>query len=405
MSKIIKHKLLTLVAVLGLVGLMSGMLFASVVSSASHILAITSITMDPATATNVVGEEHTVTATVVGVHENLDILFDVTGANTTSGVSPTNEFGVATFAYTGTNLGTDTITACIHDGIDACLADGIDFCDALGCGEVGDDIRGVATKHWVLEVDKVYTHTNVCFEKDNDHDGVFDEDGADPAHIGGASDPSADYIDCPDLQADSTGATVLTSMGTLLPNEDGSTEPGDVTGDFVLDATVSGGKVKNYTPGQYYAKSTVTLEAGHGQDLLTIWEDYNDCIGDPGISLLNPAAGTGGGNVVLVEDIGGVLFQIADSNGFHVGLSDPISIDTVNNMAHAVVDLSDDTARTFMLYVKFKPGLKKEVFSDTHSDRECVNSNTAVGVIDPDILPITLELSVATATLHVHDLP
>jgi LPXTG-motif cell wall-anchored protein len=40
------------------------------------------------------------------------LLFDVTGANTTSGTGTTNASGDASFSYTGTHAGSDVITAC-----------------------------------------------------------------------------------------------------------------------------------------------------------------------------------------------------------------------------------------------------------------------------------------------------
>jgi hypothetical protein len=74
------------------------------------------LTLEPATGTNNVGSSHTVTATLkTGSGSPISgatILFTVTGANTSSGSDTTDTNGEATFTYTGTNAGGDTITAC-----------------------------------------------------------------------------------------------------------------------------------------------------------------------------------------------------------------------------------------------------------------------------------------------------
>jgi hypothetical protein len=77
-----------------------------------------SLELTPATATNPVGTEHTVTATLVngtGTPINgATIGFTVAGVNPTTGTGTTNESGVATFSYTGTNAGDDQISACYN---------------------------------------------------------------------------------------------------------------------------------------------------------------------------------------------------------------------------------------------------------------------------------------------------
>lgn len=76
------------------------------------------VDLDPATATNVAGEEHCVTATVTDqfgnpVSAGNKIVFSVTGANPTASpvVQLTDDRGKAEFCYTGTKKGTDTIAA------------------------------------------------------------------------------------------------------------------------------------------------------------------------------------------------------------------------------------------------------------------------------------------------------
>ena len=71
--------------------------------------------LTPATATNPVDTEHTVTATLTDNGSPVDaapIGFTVDGVNPTTGTATTNACGVATFTYTGNNPGDDTITAC-----------------------------------------------------------------------------------------------------------------------------------------------------------------------------------------------------------------------------------------------------------------------------------------------------
>jgi uncharacterized repeat protein (TIGR01451 family) len=73
------------------------------------------LTLAPPTATNPVGTTHTVTATLKDDAgqpvANAPVDFTVMGANPTSGTGTTNASGEATFTYTGTVAGTDTISA------------------------------------------------------------------------------------------------------------------------------------------------------------------------------------------------------------------------------------------------------------------------------------------------------
>ena len=78
----------------------------------------TAISLEPATATNVTGEDHTVTATVTaedgGAVENVNVQFEVTegGNQGASGSATTDADGEAAFTYTGDTAGKDTIQAC-----------------------------------------------------------------------------------------------------------------------------------------------------------------------------------------------------------------------------------------------------------------------------------------------------
>jgi hypothetical protein len=97
--------------------------------------------LTPATATNVVGTQHCVTATVEDQFGNptpgITVRFSVTGSVTTSGSAVTDANGQATFCYTGPALpGSDAITAYAD-------TNGNSVQDA---GEPGD----TAAKTWVL---------------------------------------------------------------------------------------------------------------------------------------------------------------------------------------------------------------------------------------------------------------
>ena len=100
---------------------------------------IRKLDLAPATASNVVGTPHTVTATLVDGFNNAitssPVLFKVTGANSATGSDTTSGTGTATFTYTGTNAGTDTITAC-------------DDKDASGVCDPGELTKTV-TKEWI----------------------------------------------------------------------------------------------------------------------------------------------------------------------------------------------------------------------------------------------------------------
>jgi hypothetical protein len=99
------------------------------------------MTLTPASATNPVGTNHTVTATVSNAETGNavsggDVQFTISGVNTGSTVESTNGSGDASFTYTGANgPGTDTIIACFDADDDG------NFCEA---GEP----TASATKTW-----------------------------------------------------------------------------------------------------------------------------------------------------------------------------------------------------------------------------------------------------------------
>ena len=73
------------------------------------------LTLAPKTASNPVGTQHTVTATVTDAYGNptpgITVRFSVSGANSATGTDVTDANGKAIFSYIGTHAGTDTITA------------------------------------------------------------------------------------------------------------------------------------------------------------------------------------------------------------------------------------------------------------------------------------------------------
>jgi hypothetical protein len=73
------------------------------------------ITLTPKTATNVVGNQHCVTATVTNAIGNpkkdIQVVFSVSGANSGGGSGTTDANGQAVFCYTGTVAGLDAIGA------------------------------------------------------------------------------------------------------------------------------------------------------------------------------------------------------------------------------------------------------------------------------------------------------
>jgi Bacterial Ig-like domain (group 1) len=73
------------------------------------------ITLSPKTDVNVVGNQHCVTATVTNAIGNpkkdIQVVFSASGANTAGGSATTDANGQATFCYTGTHAGLDTIKA------------------------------------------------------------------------------------------------------------------------------------------------------------------------------------------------------------------------------------------------------------------------------------------------------
>jgi hypothetical protein len=222
----------------------------------------------------------------------------------------------------------------------------------------------------LIEVEKDYRYTNVCFEKDNDNDGDFNEDPVDGVDDDGDGSIDEDPVDCP----------LGSYLGDPLPMDNGN---------YVLEAVIhpKNDKVRSYNPGQYYAVSTVNVT--DDVDTLTIVEDWSDCCE---ISALNPKKG--GGSVVIVQvggEINGVpvpdpsaAYQIFDAT------SDAIVVDSTACTATAT--LEDVAAGTIIyMYVKFGPGLKGETWAGPYGP--CVNYNKASVVEEPTVPEDWIEAS------------
>ena len=85
--------------------------------SLAPVATVSSVTLAPKDATNPINTEHCPTATVKDQNENpvvgVRVDFSVTGVNPTNGFGNTAADGTANFCYTGTNPGSDTITAAV----------------------------------------------------------------------------------------------------------------------------------------------------------------------------------------------------------------------------------------------------------------------------------------------------
>jgi hypothetical protein len=85
--------------------------------SLAPVVIVANLTLTPETATNPVGTERCVVATVSDQSANpvpgIRVDFTITGVNPTAGFASTDDGGQATFCSSGVNLGTDTIVASV----------------------------------------------------------------------------------------------------------------------------------------------------------------------------------------------------------------------------------------------------------------------------------------------------
>ena len=184
----------------------------------------------------------------------------------------------------------------------------------------------------LVEVDKHWSYTDVCFMQDNDGDGLYDEDPVNFDVGGNPIDDDEDGL----YNEDPVDCDGEYSMGTEL---------------IQLEATVKKGTIKNINPGQFYAVSTVTVL--EDLDELVITEDYSDVISS-GIGELNPVKG--GGKVIVVQMIDGMPAQILDAmdEAIEVDLDKCATITLENVVAGDV----------YKVYVKFEPTLKGSAMSE-----------------------------------------
>jgi hypothetical protein len=110
------------------------------VTKIGDVSAPATLAISPAADTNTAGQEHCVTATVQDAFGNpvppVTVRFSVTGANSFSGLAATDINGEASFCYTGTTAGLDTISGYADTNND-------------GVQDTGEP-DGTATKTWVL---------------------------------------------------------------------------------------------------------------------------------------------------------------------------------------------------------------------------------------------------------------
>ena len=217
----------------------------------------------------------------------------------------------------------------------------------------------------LLAVTKAYRHTNTCFERDNDGDGMISEDPMEfldgvPLLIDNDDDGLVDEdpSECPDG----------TNPGDIIANDDEGTY-------FVKSVVKKNGRVASYNPGQLYAVVTVNVLADI--DDLHITEMYDECTMDPPDLLdLNPKKGGGRAKVVF-EHPDGTLQQLFDAN------TDDPNVTFVSDEDGTGVWWSDSfvAGDIYHLYVKFGPG------KNSTGDDSCENwadASTPVGDDDDE---------------------
>jgi hypothetical protein len=193
-----------------------------------------------------------------------------------------------------------------------------------------------------VEVDKVWTMTDVCFEVDNDGDGQLSEDWVD-----GLDNDDDGFIDedPPECCGSHTG-TEITELEALLKGN---------------------GKIHTITPGQFYAMSTVTINVPVDELVIEeVW--HHGCGGCQNLLELNPKKG--GGQVIVVYWNGVDWEQIYDA------MDPEVDVDAENGLA--TVTLTNVDAGTYLVLVKFsaKP-LKGEDFAN----QSCTNWNDATATV------------------------
>lgn len=215
-----------------------------------------------------------------------------------------------------------------------------------------------------LEIAKTYRHTNTCFERDNDGDGMISED---PMEFGDDGVPL--LIDNDDdglVDEDASECPDGTNPGDIIDNDD--------EGTYFVDSVVKkNGTVASYNPGQIYAAITVNILSD--MEELHLSETYDDCTMDPPDLLdLNPKKG-GGRAKVVIEYADGTLEQVFDAN------TDDPNIDFQSDEESTNVwweDAGLEAGDIVHLYVKFGPG------KNSTGDGSCENWAEAATPVGED---------------------
>jgi hypothetical protein len=172
------------------------------------------LSLAPPTAENPVGTPHTVTATLTQGGNPISggtILFSVSGANSGSGSDTTDSNGEATFTYTGTNAGGDTITACYDKNTN-------NGCDST-------EATATASKTWTQVT------TTPCVVKITNGGWIVTDDG-DRGSFGGVAKETIAGID--------TGNEEYQDHGPAEPMNVHSISIVDITCDGTTKATIFG---------------------------------------------------------------------------------------------------------------------------------------------------------------------
>jgi Ca2+-binding RTX toxin-like protein len=251
--------------------------------------------LTPETAENAVGASHTLTATLTQDGSPVaaaTIEFDVTGANPTSGMAVTDASGVASFTYTGTNGGLDTIVACYDpDGDGTCQArdeatkswtEGCDGVIATIVGTQGDDTLVGSPQRDVIQAlggeDEIASLGG--------DDLVCAGPGVDDVSGGRGDDELLGENGVDDLSG-GAGDDVI-SGGRGVDELSGNTGDDDLSGQAGADE-VSGGSGDDEVAGNAGADQ---LSAGSGDDIVTANSGDDVLSGQSGDDDLDGGGGT-----------------------------------------------------------------------------------------------------------------
>ena len=210
----------------------------------------TEITLEPATDSNEVGTDHTVTATVVDEFGNLlageDVHFAVTGGGTpvpASGDDTTDADGEATLTFTNETAGANTITACVDANAD------------LSCG--GGELSDTATKTWVAG-----PATDIALTPATDTNPV----GTNHTVTATVSDEFGNPVEGEDVHFNATGG------GTPVPAADDDVT--DVAGHASFTFTNGTAEITNTITGCIDDDGGLDCDMGEASDTATkTWEE------------------------------------------------------------------------------------------------------------------------------------